>query len=122
MLTRRSFFAFGQFIGNIHKQNDNEDKGCRYLNTNVKIPKVAHFSNLLSNQTVIIRKIIPKIISAINTRNLNKSVGNVILGPTKALPNQAAEIFIERAENALNQARYLFFFTKTIVLLRGRIQ
>ena len=108
ILSGRLLFSFRQFEGNIHKKNNNQNKGCGYLDISIYIPKIVHFSNFLSNQTVISKNTIPKVISNINTKVAYKLLGRIILGPINAIANQAAEIFIDRPEKALRYGWYFF--------------
>lgn len=110
-LTGRSFFTFRQFIGNIHKKYNYQNKSGRYLDICIYFPEIIHFCNLFSHQTVISKNTIPKVISKINTRLLNRFAGKFTLGPINAVVNQAAEILIDNPENALNQGRYFFLLT-----------
>ena len=113
------FFACRQFIGNIHKQNYNENKSCRYLSKSINFPEI-HFSNLPSIKTVIIKKIIPKERSSNKIKKSYKLFGNVKFDPIKGIANQAADRLIDKSERAFNQARYLFFFTKIMLSFSGR--
>ncbi len=72
-----------------------------------RIPEF-HFSNLLSNQTVINRNNIPNKTLTINALRLNKSLGKAILVPTNGMVNQAADRLMDNPENALSQGRYFF--------------
>lgn len=108
MLMGRSFFAFRKFEGNIQKKDNYQDQSQRYLDISANFPKI-HFFNFLSSHTAINKNIIPKITFKINAKKSYKFLGGVIFGPIKTLTNQAAEIFIDRAEKAFNHGLYLFF-------------
>lgn len=115
LLMRRFLFAFREFKGNIHKQNDYQNKSSRYLNTNRNIPEIVHFSKFLSHQNVTVKKIIPKVMFKINASKSCKSLGKVIFEPINAAANQAAEILIDNAEIVLSNGWYIFLFIKTIL-------
>lgn len=114
ILTRGFPFAFRQFIGNIHKQDNYQNQSCGYLNIGANFPKI-HFSNFLSNQTVNSKKTIPRMIDNVKLKKSAGFCGKVTLGPMKTLANQAAERLMDRPENAFSQGRNFFFFTKAIL-------
>lgn len=114
MLARGFLFAFRELVGDIHKQNYYQDKGCRYLSQSINLPEI-HFSNFLSSQTVINKNIIPKERFRDNTKKSYRLLGNLKLVPIKGIANQAADKLLDKAENVLNQGRYFFLFIKTIL-------
>ncbi len=120
MLTRGLFFALRQLVGNIHKKYYYQNKSHRYLSKSDRIPKF-HFSSILSSQTVKSKNIIPRIMLAINVRKLKKSLGIVMLVPTKGIANQAADRLMDNPEKALSQARFLFFPIKTMLSSFGKV-
>lgn len=100
-LTR--FTRLRNTIGDVHKKCRNQHKRCSNLRKGNTVPKITHFSNLLSNHTVNNKNIIPSIIDQSNTKKSHVVLGNEIPGPTKGTASHAADILIERPENALSQ-------------------
>lgn len=115
ILTRRSFFTFRKFEGNIHKKDNYQNESHRYLYIGSDFPKVAHFSNLLSSAIVKSKQTIPNKTEIVNEMNPGILLGKLTLGPIKAVANQAALRFINNPENALRYGRYFFFFIKIIL-------
>lgn len=72
-------------------------------------PKLTHFSNFLSHQTVKNRNRIPNVIFTVNAKNSSTFAGKAIFVPTKVIANQVAEIFIQSPENAFSQGLYCLF-------------
>lgn len=119
MSAGRLFFTLRQFICNIHQKYNYQDKSCGYLNTYSNVPKITHFSNLLSQRTVIIKNIIPKTIFNNNAIKWYKSLGKDMLEPINVPANQAAEILIDNPEKAFNQGRN-FFLTINFILASSK--
>lgn len=108
-------FAFRQFVGNICKKYYYQNQSRGYLDICIYIPKIIHFSNFLSIQTVNNKNSIAKKILEINIKKSCKFLGKEIFGPINAVANQAAEIFIDNAENAFSQGWNFFFLIKIIL-------
>ena len=98
----------GKFIGDVHKQDDNQKQcGCD-LSERIDSPKIVHFSNSFSKKTVIIRKIIPSTISKTKIPILERLSGIEMFTPMTGAINQAAEMLIERLERAFCQGLGIF--------------
>ncbi len=107
-LTGGFLFAFRQFIGNICKKYYYQNQSCGYLDICIYIPKIIHFSNFLSIQTVNNKNSIAKKILEINIKKSCKFLGKEIFGLINAVANQAADMLMDNPENDLSQGRYFF--------------
>ena len=74
-------------------------------------PKIIHFPNFLSHQTVTIRNIIPKVMSKNNTKKSQTLSGIDKFDPIKGAINQAADILMDNPEYALSQGLVKNFST-----------
>lgn len=110
LMTRMFLFAFGQFISNVCKKDSNQYQSCSNLSKSINLPKI-HFSNFLSNHTVINKKSIAKVRSNINTKKSYKFLGKETLEPISGATNHAAEILMDKPESAFNQGRNFFLLT-----------
>lgn len=104
--TGRGFLILRQFIGYIHKKYYYQNQSSGNLSQGISSPKIIHFSNLLSHQTVNSKNTIPRVRSRVNIEKSKAFLGNEILVPINGTANQAAEMLIDSPDNALNQDRY----------------
>lgn len=100
-------FPLRQFVGNIHKEYNYQDKSCGYLSKGINLPEI-HFSSFLSHQIVNTKNTIAKVRFNINVKKSYKSLGEVKLDPINGAANQAADKFIQSPEKALRYGRYFF--------------
>lgn len=93
----------GNTIRNVHKECRNQYKRCGNLCKGNTAPKIAHFSNLLSNHTVNNKNIIPSVIDQSNRKKSHGVFGNEMPDPTKGIANHPADKLIDNPENARSQ-------------------
>lgn len=107
----RSWGAVRDLIGNIYKENNDEQQsGCNlYIGSNS--PKIIHRSSSFSSDTVKSKKEIPYAIAAVNVRASYGVAGGLRVGPINAVANHAAEKLLESTENAFHQGLVKITFT-----------
>ena len=92
-----------KFISNVHEKSCNQNQRNCNLSDSICSPKVVHFSNSFSNQTVNSKNIVPNMIFIVNIAKSKISFGKLIFGPINGTAYSAAEKLIDNPESAFNQ-------------------